>query len=297
MSGPEFELGDNEPRIQLTMDPSSPVQLTVSPQGPMGPQGPPGPQGPSGPTGNVGPVGPPGQRGAVWFTGSGAPGAISGSINGDLYLDSASGDIWQLTGGAWVKDGNIKGPQGSPGLGGGASVYVQDTAPTTTVQGALWWNSSDGNLYLYYTDPDSSQWVPASPVPATNTFIQKAGDTMVGPLIQAADPTAALGTATKQYVDGVARTVVATGPVTVANNDRTIAINKSLNETTAVTLPLASSKTGPVTIIDWKGNAAAYNITLTPTSPDTIMGQVNWVIAGNYAALTLQPIAGTGYAL
>ena len=47
--------------------------------------------------------------------------------------------------------------------GGGASVNVGTTAPSTPTAGNLWWNTNEGVLYIYYTDADSSQWVQASP--------------------------------------------------------------------------------------------------------------------------------------
>ena len=34
---------------------------------------------------------------------------------------------------------------------------------TTCVQGDLWWDDVSGNLFVYYTDADSNQWVVASP--------------------------------------------------------------------------------------------------------------------------------------
>ena len=45
--------------------------------------------------------------------------------------------------------------------GGGASVTVSDTAPASPSAGNLWWDSAQGNLRIYYTDGDSSQWVDA----------------------------------------------------------------------------------------------------------------------------------------
>ena len=36
---------------------------------------------------------------------------------------------------------------------------ISDTAPGSPVNGQLWWNSADGNLYIYYNDGSSSQWV------------------------------------------------------------------------------------------------------------------------------------------
>lgn len=63
----------------------------TGPQGPAGPQGPQGIQGPAGIDGAIGP------RGTGWFTGSGAPPAtIPGAVEGDLYLDLVTGNVYQL---------------------------------------------------------------------------------------------------------------------------------------------------------------------------------------------------------
>jgi len=59
---------------------------------------------------------------------------------------------------------------GLPGSGsgsGGASVDVSDTPPTSPTSGSIWFNSNTGNLFVYVTDTDSSQWVqPSTPVPS-----------------------------------------------------------------------------------------------------------------------------------
>lgn len=47
------------------------------------------------------------------------------------------------------------------GGGGGASVTVSDTAPSSPVADSLWWDSSVGQLRIYYNDGDTSQWVDA----------------------------------------------------------------------------------------------------------------------------------------
>ncbi|WP_186437644.1 hypothetical protein [Synechococcus sp. Ace-Pa] len=86
-------------------------------QGPAGPAGAAGPAGPTGPAGVgvVGPAGAAGQqgiqgvpgvpgaagsagsRGTGWFVGTGPPLAqIAGSIPGDLYLDTFTGEVYQL---------------------------------------------------------------------------------------------------------------------------------------------------------------------------------------------------------
>lgn len=46
--------------------------------------------------------------------------------------------------------------------GGGASVTISDNAPESPSNGDLWWDSSDGNLRIYYDDEDAAQWVDAS---------------------------------------------------------------------------------------------------------------------------------------
>jgi len=44
-----------------------------------------------------------------------------------------------------------------------SSIVVGDTPPTDPDDNTLWWNSSNGRLYIYYADTDTSQWVEASP--------------------------------------------------------------------------------------------------------------------------------------
>ena len=48
------------------------------------------------------------------------------------------------------------------GGGGGGGVTVGTAAPDSPSDGALWWDSGDGELYLYYDDGSSQQWVSAA---------------------------------------------------------------------------------------------------------------------------------------
>jgi hypothetical protein len=102
--------------------------------GPMGPQGVPGPAGgPPGPTGPVGPVGPQGP------IGSPGPQGLVGP----------------------------PGPEGPAGPASPATVTVSITAPASPQTNQLWFNSNavggGGQLYLWYNDGNTSQWVPVSP--------------------------------------------------------------------------------------------------------------------------------------
>ena len=46
---------------------------------------------------------------------------------------------------------------------GGASVTTSDTAPVSPSDGDLWYDSVGGRTYVYYEDPNSSQWVDIAP--------------------------------------------------------------------------------------------------------------------------------------
>lgn len=75
-------------------------QGPAGPEGPAGVQGPEGPQGPAGEQGVQGvqgPEGPAGVQGTLWFTGTGAPGAVPGARPGDLYLDTDNGTYYTLS--------------------------------------------------------------------------------------------------------------------------------------------------------------------------------------------------------
>jgi hypothetical protein len=67
-----------------------------------------------GPHGAPGTAGAPGARGSLWSTGSGAPTAAG--LDGDLYLDTATGNVYELVSGTWTLETNITGPQGPNGV-------------------------------------------------------------------------------------------------------------------------------------------------------------------------------------
>ena len=81
-----------------------------------------------------------------------------------------------------------------------APVLTEAAPPANPQSGQLWWDTSDGNLYVYYQDPTSAQWVSAMASAAADA-LPLTGGTMTGPLILAGDPVVPLGAATMQYVD------------------------------------------------------------------------------------------------
>ena len=118
------------------------------------------------------------QNGQLWFD----------SVGGQLYVFYNDGNSSQ-----WVIAVNI--PPGSSGGGGGTTVSVGDTAPTNPTVGSLWWDSTAGQLYIWYNDGTSSQWAPT-----TNQFgggyLPLTGGTMTGLLTLSGNATASFGAVT-----------------------------------------------------------------------------------------------------
>ena len=75
------------------------------------------------------------------------------------YVDPISGlkYIFNTSVGAW--EAAIQPP-----------AVVSAAAPAITIPGFLWWDSTDGSLYVYYKDDNSEQWVEAVPSGASSSI-------------------------------------------------------------------------------------------------------------------------------
>src|SRR3982751_248992 len=81
--------------------------------------------------------------------------------NGYVYRYNAPAWGLQGSGGSTGATG-ATGPTGPQGLP--SQVSVSDAAPSSPVAGQMWWCSLDGNLYIYYNDGNTSQWVQANAI-------------------------------------------------------------------------------------------------------------------------------------
>ncbi len=61
----------------------------------------------------------------------------------------------------------------------GGSVTISTTAPGSPSAGDLWWKSDEGQLKIYFTDADSSQWVDAMNVNTGGTGVSGGGLTKI----------------------------------------------------------------------------------------------------------------------
>jgi hypothetical protein len=95
------------------------------------------------------------------------------------------------------------------------------------------------------------------------------------------------------------RLVTAAGAVTVIAADADIiVVKKTVGAATTVNLPSADDRTRPVKIVDGKGDALTNNITVVPSSGESIAGTVdyNWIIDSNGGSVRLTPLAdGSGW--
>ena len=84
--------------------------------------------------------------GVVTLATDGEPSAAL--ANGAIAVDTTNDVFYFRSSGAWQEVS-----------GGGASLTVSDTPPSSPEAGNLWFESDTGNTLVYYTDANTSQWV------------------------------------------------------------------------------------------------------------------------------------------
>jgi len=98
-----------------------------------------------------------GGSGAASMTVSETP-PTQGLTSGAMWLDSTTGNTY-----IYYEDGNTSqwiqsaGPEVIPGRS--SEFFIQTTAPASPVDGDVWYDPTEGFTYIYYEDPDSSQWI------------------------------------------------------------------------------------------------------------------------------------------
>jgi hypothetical protein len=189
---------------------------------------------------------------------------LSGA-KGEIFYDSTSKTIR-------VFDGTI--------IGGtllNASVTVTDSPPANPTNGSLWFNSSNGGIYIYYTDGDSNQWV--------QPFVP-----------------AGAGGSGGDYTLPIASTTALGG---VKIDGSTITINNGvISSASAYSLPIASTTIlggvkvdGTSVTIDPQGVISSVSVTPSSNSFSTISVSGQSDVVADSATDILTFVAGTGITL
>ena len=92
--------------------------------------------------------------------------------------------------------------------------------------------------------------------------------------------------------------VTAAGPAAVLANAGIVRVDQTVGAAITLNMPLASAKTCPVLIQDWKGDAGTNNITITLAGSDKFPGGLtSWTIAADTGSVRLSPVSGAGYTI
>lgn len=111
--------------------------------------------------------------------------------NGQQFTPPSGSPTYTFNGTAWTMGEGVH------------KIFVGDVPPVNPVPGQLWWESDSGDLYVYYYDGNSSQWVQINVGMALLAgYLPLTGGTLTGALSLPGDPASALQAAPKQYVDG-----------------------------------------------------------------------------------------------
>jgi hypothetical protein len=101
-----------------------------------------------------------------------------------------------------------------------------------------------------------------------------------------------------QQAPTVEQHVTTAGPVAINNNTGIVRVDQTVGAAITLTMGLASAKSCPVLISDWKGDAGTNNITINLSGSDKFPGNLtSWKIASDTGSVFLRPIGGVGYVL
>ena len=149
---------------------------------------------------------------------------------------------------------------------GGGGVTVSATAPASPDDGDLWWNSTEGELYVYYNDGTSSQWVAAAGPSVTVAATAPTGyegqlwlDSTDGSMyVYYTDP----GGANAQWIGAVSNNNTAGNVIQVVSTTKTDVFSTtstSFIDVTGVTLSVTPASTSSKVFVSFSLNLGIVN--------------------------------------
>lgn len=178
--------------------------------------------------------------------------------------------------------------------GGGASVDVGDTVPTSPEQGNIWFNSTNGQIYVYVTDTDSSQWIqPSYPLPILDWANVQNKPTIPISLLDLGISDGSSGQVLTTNGSGAFSFTTVTGG---GGGGGGTSYNQSLNTTDDVTFDEITATTISAdsitsTGVGTPGITSASSINLT--APDAVNVSNDISVAGDISITGIADLAGT----
>lgn len=168
-----------------------------------------------------------------------------------------------------------------------AGIDVSNTPPTFPLPGTLWFDTVGGQLYIWYDDGTSAQWVIAvnPPPPAMGNYLPLIGGTLTGPLV---------GT-TAQFSGVVTAAGVIDGSNAAAGQIGEI-ISNSVPNANAVTLAAAGAYADICTLSLTAGDWDVYGDAAIIINPVTGLSAISASI-NTSAALPIVGMAGSRFSL
>ena len=234
--------------------------------------------GPQGPQGIQGDRGEQGERGSMWTTLPQDPVNVSGFKANDAWFNSVTGDVFAFNGNSWIRQGNVKGPQGVQGVQGKQGVQgIQGPIGLTGPQGPSGQSfkiagilssvnqlpipTAETRSQAYLIGNDSAgynMWV----IVGTNTLMWKDVGRVEG--VQGPQgpvgPTGAQGPAGADGEDGVGISNVAAGNVTYGDAQTITPITVSLSDGTNKSFNVVAQR-GPQGLTGPKGDKGERGLT------------------------------------
>lgn len=162
---------------------------------------------------HTGGKGEPGNPGAHWAFGTGGPDdADLTPVEGDLYVDIDSGDLYSYTGTAWLYQANLRGPEGPAGAGAVESVNGQTGAVLLTAADIGAVPTAAVGAPSGVPSLDATGKVPATQLPAAAAAPVQSVNGKTGTVVLAAADVGGIAAAAKGVASGVAE-LDATGKV------------------------------------------------------------------------------------
>ena len=138
-----------------------------------------------------------------------SPTAPSGALNGDLWWNSTNGRLYvyyqDVDSSQWVDAS----PDPDSGSVLEAAIAQGDTPPSNPKVNDLWFDTVSGNLFIYYVDVNSSQWIITQNVSSSTVYLES---------LAASGPLSVGGTAAKPVLSIISGTTTASGVIRLATN-------------------------------------------------------------------------------